>query len=258
MKVVLQLQQLQQLHLDVGFQEAGLLLRLSQLTSLQRLALRYKDAEDAAATACVWKQLRQLQQLQLDVMGEKAHLQAIVPHAAACSALTQLQLSGCVAEEFAEARAGLASRPSITDMHIRLGCSMTPRHMLWLRGFTALTCLSFDEAMGNVVDPALPALAASLKQLRHLDLHACWLQSMEGLAAVGQLTQLTELQLEANPWLPQQGLMQLTGLTRLQRLSLDTRHLQEQDLVRELWAAVEARGSSEVFRNLMDDLGLSP
>jgi hypothetical protein len=69
---------------------------------------------------------------------------------------------------------------------------------------------------------AVVAVARSLKQLRHLELDECNMQDKASLAAVGQLTQLTELQLMGVGGVTLEGLNLLTGLSRLQQLTLQT------------------------------------
>jgi hypothetical protein len=77
-----------------------------------------------------------------------------------------------------------------------------------------------------------------LQQLQHLKLLQCGIHSTECMAAIGQLTQLTELRLGGNQEVTQQGLMQLTGLKQLQQLGLDrTRHVTGA-MVEQLWAAL--------------------
>jgi hypothetical protein len=88
-----------------------------------------------------------------------------------------------------------------------------------LTALTGLTRLVLSYLEAGVGDAAATAIASSCQQLQCLDLRGCRLRSMECLAAVRQLTQLTELQLEENKRLTRQQLMLLTGLKRLQQLS---------------------------------------
>jgi hypothetical protein len=69
------------------------------------------------------------------------------------------------------------------------------------------------------------------------------------MAAIGQLTLLTQLRLEGNRVITQQGLMQLTGLKQLQQLAIGgdcTQHVVwcrvvTEETVEQLWAALHQR-----------------
>jgi hypothetical protein len=238
--------QLQQLHLHVRFQEVGLLQQLTQLTGLQRLTLAYSKAADAAATAAAWPQLQQLRQLDMDVAHNtyfRQELKAITRHVAACTGFTQLHLAGHVAVVCAERTISLAACPVMQDMRINWNGELAAGQGLWLTDFTALTRLDCVEAYDGVGSKVAIHLAGSLKQLQHLDLRSCGLHSVECMAAIAQLTQLTELRLEGNDGLTQQGLMLLTGLKRLQRLGLSEGHLAV-ETVKDLWSKVQDRGSN--------------
>jgi Leucine-rich repeat (LRR) protein len=92
---------------------------------------------------------------------------------------------------------------------------------LALTALTGLTRLVLAGAYEGVGDAVATPLASSLRQLQHLDLQACELSSFECLAAVGQLTGLTELRLNGNSAVTEQQLMLLTGLSQLQQLGFD-------------------------------------
>jgi hypothetical protein len=93
-----------------------------------------------------------------------------------------------------------------------------------------------------VDDVAATALASSLKQLQHLHLVDCALGDMACLAAIGQLTQLTELNLWGCTGLTRQSLMLLTGLFRLQQLHVDTRRPAMAAHAQEFWSAMQDCG----------------
>jgi hypothetical protein len=61
---------------------------------------------------------------------------------------------------------------------------------------------------------------------------------MACLAAIAQLTQLTELGLTGNKGLTQQGLMLLTGLKQLQTLRVDRNAEATAAVLEEFWSAV--------------------
>jgi hypothetical protein len=104
-----------------------------------------------------------------------------------------------------------------------------PGDVMALTALTNLTCLDLskmeeeDSHLGYVDQPlgspVATALASNLKQLRCLRLGRCDLGSMEWLVAIGQLQQLTELQLDSGQ-MTQQQLMHLTGLSCLQKFKL--------------------------------------
>uniref|UniRef100_A0A383VYV0 Uncharacterized protein n=1 Tax=Tetradesmus obliquus TaxID=3088 RepID=A0A383VYV0_TETOB len=59
------------------------------------------------------------------------------------------------------------------------------------------------------------------------------------LAAVGQMRQLTYLEVDGHKSLTQQGLMQLTGLSALQQLIVDTNDEITSEVLERFWAAVQ-------------------
>jgi hypothetical protein len=107
-----------------------------------------------------------------------------------------------------------------------------------LTALTGLTRLVLRGLGSGVGDVAATALACSLRQLRHLDLHSCDLGGMVCLAAIGQLTQLTALHLFGNEGVTREGLMLLTGLKRLQQLGVCRNEEVTDAAVEEFWAAV--------------------
>jgi hypothetical protein len=100
---------------------------------------------------------------------------------------------------------------------------MVPGDALALSALTGLTRLAVLDTERGLDTAAASAIAGSLKQLRHLELHCpeVDLSSSELLAALGQLTQLTALHLKHNVRMKSQELMQLTGLRRLKKLQVD-------------------------------------
>jgi hypothetical protein len=252
---VLRLQQLQQLQLNVGFKEASLLQQLSKLTALQQPALAYDLTAFAAETACAWPQLKQLQQLHLncDVCSTHTRLLAIATNAAACTGLKQLNYTKGVARTLHNLKPELAARCTISDMRLN-AFYLGPNSGRWLAGFTALTRLDFRKGGNYTTDSVVTEVARSCKQLQHLNLQKCRVvQGVKCMAEVAQLKQLTELQLERIEFfggMPQQALMQLTGLSRLQRLGLSDWELAHEP-VRELWAAVQARGRDAMYSALV-------
>jgi hypothetical protein len=119
-----------------------------------------------------------------------------------------------------------------------------------LAAATSLTMLSLQPELKRVrgCGAALAQVVPNLQQLQHLQLVQCGVSSAKCMAAIGQLTQLTELRLERNLCITQQGLMQLTGLKQLQKLGVGrTQHpwwhrdgtvTVTEDSVEQLWAAL--------------------
>jgi hypothetical protein len=106
-----------------------------------------------------------------------------------------------------------------------------------LTALTNLTHLDLWELQGAVGGPVATALAYNLKQLRCLRLCNCDLGSLECLVAVGQMKQLTELQLDSDR-MTQQHLMQLTGLSCLQKFDLYNTAEITDEVIAQFWAAV--------------------
>lgn len=113
---------------------------------------------------------------------------------------------------------------------------------LALTALTGLTSLVLSRLYDGVGEVEATAIAHSLTQLQDLTLFGCGfsLRSTELLAAVGELKQLTYLQLDCSFnydfGITPQGLMQLTGLSRLQQL--DSSVGVTDALMDSLWAAV--------------------
>jgi aminoglycoside phosphotransferase len=70
-----------------------------------------------------------------------------------------------------------------------------PGDALALTALTGLTRLALQGGETGVTDEVAAALARNLTQLQHLDLRRCPLGSYNCFHEIGQLTQLTELQL---------------------------------------------------------------
>lgn len=113
--------------------------------------------------------------------------------------------------------------------------SIVPGDARALSTLTALTRLVLAGQGAAVDDTTATLLACSLKQLQHLDLGWCELGDMVCIAAIGQLTLLTELGLAGSAGLTRDGLMLLTGLSRLQKLRVEQ---VTDEHVKEFWAAV--------------------
>jgi hypothetical protein len=121
-----------------------------------------------------------------------------------------------------------------------------------LSALTALTCLVFDESTfcnetHVLTEAEAAAYAQGLRQLQHLDLGWCEIESVQCLAAVGRLRQLTELRLMSSSpaagFTIRRGLKCMTGLSRLQQLELHPQHCMQgrplADKVKQFWAAVQ-------------------
>jgi hypothetical protein len=95
LNMLLHLQQLQRLGIAVESKDKEPLLRLTRMPALQELALTYKAADEAAATAAVWRQLPQLRELSVQYD---------------CHFVSDRQL--------AKIRAGVAAAPSLTELQL--------------------------------------------------------------------------------------------------------------------------------------------
>uniref|UniRef100_A0A383VTT0 Uncharacterized protein n=1 Tax=Tetradesmus obliquus TaxID=3088 RepID=A0A383VTT0_TETOB len=133
---------------------------------------------------------------------------------------------------------GLARLMRLKELTLFPRTSLVPGDAQVLTALTALTHLVLS-GMEGVEEEDVVALAHSMPQLRHLELGGQDLRGGVGMAAVGTLTQLTELFLENND-MTEQGLMQLTGLVHLQVLHPPPfLHGVTQEVVDRLWAAVQ-------------------
>lgn len=216
------LQQLRLLHLRVDFLQQ-LLLRLGKLPSLQHLSLEYCEVEHAAGTAAAWPLLPQLQALDVwwddgdaDLPDDMAVIWA---GALACTGLTRLCLGAQNREYDSDSVAvcvGLARLTRLKELTLHSCTSLVPGDAQALTALTALTRLALNGVEG-VEEADIAALARSMPQLQHLELGGLDLSSVAFMAAVGTLTQLTELFLE-NSDMTEQSLLQLTGLVHLQVL----------------------------------------
>lgn len=137
----------------------------------------------------------------------------------------------------AEACSALAGLMRLQDLCMFCRARQVPGDVLALTALTGLTRLVLAGMGDSVGDEAAAALARSCKQLQHMDLSKCSLDSGACLAEIGRLTQLTQLQLEGNAGITCQGLMQLTGLVKLQQLYVDGNDVTD-DALRGFWAAV--------------------
>jgi hypothetical protein len=260
------LQQLQHLSLCIG--NPGIpqpkLVQLALLPALQHLSLHYSWPMCAAETASAWPLLPQLRELTIESGGDYGPLRReamadLLAGLAGCAALTKLQLQ-CTAANWIEYEplydgadnmypedvptavcssvAGLLQLKELEISRVML----VPGDAAALTSLTGLTYLSLYSTRAGVDTAAAGKLASCLKQLRHFDVSCCDFDlGMEFMAAVGQLTQLTQLKLGGNGSLTEQGLMQLTGLTRLQHLQLYQDQVAEETL-REFWADVSSAG----------------
>lgn len=126
----------------------------------------------------------------------------------------------------------LAGLKCLQSLHLQF-CMLPLEDALALTALTNLTEPHLDHAGAAVTDVVATALACSLRQLRLLSLTGCELGDMVCLAAVGQLRQLTSLQLLGSFEFSERGLRLLTGLSRLQQLGVDS----DADITAEAWAS---------------------
>uniref|UniRef100_A0A383WJT9 Uncharacterized protein n=1 Tax=Tetradesmus obliquus TaxID=3088 RepID=A0A383WJT9_TETOB len=243
---VVQLQQLQGLTCDLWLRDVQLpdvvqlLQPLAQMPALQHLSLTLDNPYMAAAVAAALAQLPQLCELRVGV----GHWQMLILRdqweviragLAAATSLTKLELATSVwpspapvvhdwPGEAVEACGALAGLTKLSNLHIR--AHLSPGDALALSALTGLTRLVLEDVGEGVGDEAAAAVARSCRQLQHLDLSRCKLDSGACLAEIGTLTQLTELQLRGNAGVTLQGLMQLSRLVQLQRLEVDRQDAQ--------------------------------
>jgi hypothetical protein len=234
---VLRLQHLQCLSLlrvDEHPGDLQLLPHLSKLTVFTHLALQYHNGSVAARTASAWAQLPQLRELRVATFDASNEQQVLtfLSGVAAVTGLTKLQLQpqerrsptmGWLPEGRAYAVcASLGGLTRLVDLRIALPPVVERSDALALTALTALTrlCLSDSNPTWEpgVGTSAAAALCCHLKQLQHLEVEHCniLLDDEPFLEALGQLTQLTQLQLSHNGYLTEYGLMMLAGLTNLQ------------------------------------------
>jgi hypothetical protein len=133
--------------------------------------------------------------------------------------------------------ASLTGLSHLRDLSIGPWSLLAEHDAVHLTALTSLTRLVLAGAGRGVGDFAASAIAYKLKQLRHLDLSRCEISSTMCLAAIGQLHQLTALQLEGNDKLPVQQLTMLTGLAHLRQLGV-TRSRRADQLLWGFWLAV--------------------
>uniref|UniRef100_A0A383W7L9 Uncharacterized protein n=1 Tax=Tetradesmus obliquus TaxID=3088 RepID=A0A383W7L9_TETOB len=227
---VLNLWQLQDLYLCVGFSDQRLLLRMAErLPALQCVALEYTGLQETVSTAAVWGKLPQLQELILDYRCDHGpsqqqmdtilwHSSSHTAHQAAATGL--VEVPGQFRTRSVALSQSLTRLTRLRDLGLCIGPAsyLEKGGLLGLHVLTGLTRLVLTGV--RVGDVAATMLASNLQQLRHLDLRDC---SLEGpcCAALGRLTQLTELNLQDNVGLTRRSVMRLTGLTRLQKFYCD-------------------------------------
>jgi hypothetical protein len=196
--------------------------------------------------ASAWKQLPQLQELDLIVGGSADQRAATLAGVAAATTLTTLSVAidpqaavaaaaagldqGVVAMAACASFAGLKRLRSLELFNIYPGSALVPGDALALTALTGLTYLAIrlreSEGVGDAV---ATVLAQQCQHLQFLGLEHCGVHSVDCMAAIGRLVQLTQLRLERNSGITQQGLMQLTGLSNLRRLALlDSEHVTQQ------------------------------
>jgi Leucine-rich repeat (LRR) protein len=257
-QAISQMQQLQHLYIGVCSCKPELLLLPAKLPALKLLGLWYSGygVEAAAATAAVWPQLPQLRELNLSEQElSRQPWEAIRGGLAACTHLTKLVLYNLqcqatelehglgqdmvieIEDEEVEVCSSLAGLTNLKHLSMEF-TRLVPGDALALTALTGLTRLELQHAGDGVGDSAATAIASSCQQLQHLDLSECDLGSMACLAALRNLTQLTELRLYWFSGMTQQGLMMLTGLKGLQELSVGRNTEVTNELVESFWAAL--------------------
>jgi hypothetical protein len=258
------LTQLKQLRLDAKF-EADFDDDTVLPAQLQRLRLTYSGTGSGLQPVLKLQQLQHLevtfkeQQPQLELTPERSTmLRDALTRLALLPALQHVKLEyisthGVVnaVQVLAAGSAGAwGQMPQLRDLGLRLlNVGLSTQHMdkllEGLSAATSLTKLSLQprgwlcrQPIVKTCNAALAQVVPKLQQLQHLELLQCRINSTECMAAIGQLSQLTELRLEGNPEITRQGLMQLTGLKQLTRLGVDrTQHVTQQT-VEQLWAAL--------------------
>jgi Leucine-rich repeat (LRR) protein len=217
--------------------------------------LSYITLRLAAATAHVWWQLPQLQELSVDdsssESGTDVYVQSMLAGVAAATSLTSLHLHSLslANEHMADIVVcpRIAGLSRLEKLHIQ---SSNPHDVQALTALTGLTHLDLARSWESVGTDTATALARSLTRLRHLDLRGCRevdLGSAELMLALGQLTQLTLLDIAQgsdDSQLTVGGLMQLTGLRHLEELMFTHSAEITQDVLDVFWAAVRGQHMS--------------
>jgi hypothetical protein len=211
------------------------------------LVLSYNRFADALPVAATWSHVPQLKEINMALGGWTVEpprdlqqcMQTLVAAAAAAKHLTSLTVSllGCRTAEpmlVCETLAQLTNLERLTLSEVR----MVPGDALALTALTKLSRLELLRLHEGVGMAAATALVGQLPHLHHLALVYCDVdvQSMEFLAAVARLTQLTVLQLDGK--LTEQGLMQLTGLKQLDYLYANRARDATLEVMDRFWAAV--------------------
>jgi hypothetical protein len=242
------------LEFDVEFGNATVL-----PAQLQRLYLIDRGTSWGSVLQPVLK-LQQLQQLEVTFQQQQQRssdppmhalvLQNALPRLALLPALQHVKVEYLATDAVPEAAQQLAAgtpvawgqMPQLRNLRLQFQnygpYPQLEQIVAGLAACTSLTMLALQHYKPVDGDAALAQAVPKLQQLRHLELLLCGIRSTECMAAIGQLTQLTELRLEGNREVTQQGLMQLTGLKQLQHLGVHcTRHVTK-NMVGQLWAAL--------------------
>jgi hypothetical protein len=242
---VVPLQQLQTLRLKVDFEEQQPLLRLAQLPALRHLEIEYWQVRCVAGTAAAWPQLPQLRALDIwwdEAMEEfpvEQQLSFILDKALACTGLTKLAFTsqnGSYVSDKVAVCARLAKLTRLRDLCMYGNTALVPGDAQALTALTGLTRLVLGDVHG-VDEEHIVALAGCMPRLQHLDVTGLRLSSTACTAAIGRLTQLTELVLSNNEDITEQSLLQLTGLLQLQQLEVGGCGVAD-DAVERFWAEV--------------------
>lgn len=243
---VLALKQLQHLTLCADSVDQHHVLQLAKLPGLQELALYYHCGDAAAAAAPTWVLLPQLRRVDIDTRdyGELNSQQsaAVLPGVAAATQLTRLFVHGPAPLREHETLAWcgeLAGIKGLRHLGVDAAC-LVPGDALALTQLTQLTFLGLWGIKG-LSEVEVTAFARCMKHLKELAVP--WSDTDFGsatlLAAVGQMRQLTYLEVDGHKSLTQQGLMQLTGLSALQQLIVDTNDEITSEVLERFWAAVQ-------------------
>jgi hypothetical protein len=160
----------------------------------------------------------------LSVSAPPAAVQATLDGLAACTRLTQLQLT-CMDmfERQPQFDGTLQCLRSLQALWM-YGTDVSEQAVLGLSALTNLTSLCVSNCRAGFTDEAAVAVLPALTKLTVLRLKKCSLCTEEVLPAVAALTNLQELSFAGNPvQMMLRGLMQLTGLTALESLTFSDR-----------------------------------
>jgi hypothetical protein len=241
MDLVMQLQQLQFLHIELTHDVQDRMVRLARLPALQHVSLRLRTAEAtaAAAAAPALGQLPQLRELRATIgQCSKQQAEAIAASLGAATGLTSLTLACWQSTSAENGAAGIAADAEdeneasciavggklalltcLRELHL-VSCSLVPADALALSVLTGLTELDLRCIGAGLTCDVAAALAGKLTELRRLELQAAvGLGSLDCLAALAQLTKLTRLDLHCDDAVSGDGLAVLRALP-LQHLEL--------------------------------------